>query len=75
MCLKQVVGKGEYADEVQFRNIYLVNMESRSDKLDAFRLTASLTGFNFEVQPAIDGATVSNRSLSAVSGDYPDINR
>ena len=49
MYLEQVVGKGEYADEVQFGNIYLVNMESRSNKLDAFRLTASLTRFNFEV--------------------------
>ena len=43
-------------------------MRERSDKLDAMRLAASVTGFDFEVQHAINGSEVSPKALSKVCG-------
>ena len=52
-----------------FGNVYVVNMPERMDKLDAMKLTASLTGFNFEVIPAVNGRKVSAKVLSK---DFPE---
>ena len=52
-----------------FGNVYVVNMQKRMDKLDAMKLTASLTGFNFEIIPAVDGSKVSAKVLST---DFPE---
>ena len=42
-------------------------MEERPDKLDAMRLSASLTGFKFEVQPGINGSNIPAKALPGVS--------
>ena len=42
-------------------------MPSRTDKLDAMTLAASLTGFEFDVLEGIQGDTVSQKALSGVS--------
>ena len=42
-------------------------MPSRTDKLDAMTLGASLTGFEFDVLEGIQGDTVSQKALSGVS--------
>ena len=52
-----------------FGNVYVINMPKRMDKLDAMKLTASLTGFKFEVIEAIDGSKVSPKVLST---DFPE---
>ena len=42
-------------------------MPSRTDKLDAMTLAASLTGFEFDVLEGVLGETVSHKALSGVS--------
>ena len=42
-------------------------MPSRTDKLDAMTLAASLTGFEFDVLEGVQGDTVSQKALSGVS--------
>lgn len=42
-------------------------MASRTDKLDAMRLSASLSNFTFVVNPGISGKNVPANALSAVS--------
>lgn len=54
------------ADVLQFGNIWVINMVDRSDKLDAMRLTASLSGFKFDVIPAVNGSSVSRKALPGV---------
>lgn len=56
-------------DTLGFGNIYVVNMPDRMDKLDAMKLTASLTGFSFETIPAVNGRKVSAKVLSE---DFPE---
>lgn len=46
-------------------------MPSRSDKLDAMTLAASLTGFDFDVLEGVQGDTVSQKALSGVSLPIP----
>ena len=42
-------------------------MPSRTDKLDAMTLAASLTGFEFDVLEGVQGETISKKALSGVS--------
>lgn len=42
-------------------------MPSRSDKLDAMKLTASLTDFDFDIIDGINGKDVPKKALSGVS--------
>ena len=42
-------------------------MPSRTDKLDAMTLAASLTGFQFDVLEGVQGDSVSQKALSGVS--------
>lgn len=51
-----------------FQEVYILNLAERSDKLDTFLLTSSLTDFTFSVIPGVDGATVPNKSLSSLNG-------
>ncbi len=44
-----------------------MSLPERSDKLDAMRVTASLTGFDFEVLEGIKGDTLSPKALPGVS--------
>ena len=48
-----------------FEKILLINLPHRSDKLDAFALAAGLTGFQFDVLPAMKGEEVSEQTLPA----------
>ena len=41
-------------------------MPSRTDKLDAMTLAASLTGFEFDVLEGVQGDSVSQKALSGV---------
>ena len=41
-----------------FGDIYLINMPSRTDKLDAFRLITSVTNISYSVIPGVDGKQI-----------------
>ena len=75
-----ILGKGERSLSRQsiedlrnatlgFGNVYVINMKSRMDKLDAMKLAASLTDFRFDVIPAVDGSQVSAKVLTT---DFPE---
>ncbi|KAL8904847.1 MAG: hypothetical protein Q9207_003007 [Kuettlingeria erythrocarpa] len=46
-----------------FEKIYVINLPKRTDKLDAIRMAASVTGFNFEVIEGQNGADMSPKAL------------
>ena len=50
-------------------------MPSRTDKLDAMTLAASLTGFEFDVLEGVNGETVSHKALAGVSLSAPQLSR
>lgn len=41
-----------------FADIYLINLPGRTDKLDAFRLLASVTNLSYTVVAGVDGSTI-----------------
>ena len=45
-----------------------MNLPERPDKLDAFSLSSSLTGFNAELLPGVKGEQVPNKSLPSLKG-------
>ena len=51
-----------------FKRVFLVNLPERTNKLDTFSLTASLTGFSVELTPGVKGELIPNKSLPAVEG-------
>lgn len=51
----------------QFQRVYTINLPGRTDKLDAMKLTASLSGFNFDVIDGVKGADMLPKSLPGVS--------
>ncbi|KAL8673921.1 MAG: hypothetical protein Q9168_001668 [Polycauliona sp. 1 TL-2023] len=52
-----------------FEKVYVINLRKRTDKLDAIRLSASVTGFNFDV---IEGQHASDMSPKALPGPFKD---
>ncbi|KAL8737016.1 MAG: hypothetical protein Q9181_002103 [Wetmoreana brouardii] len=46
-----------------FEKVFVINLPERYDKLDAFSIAASLTGFTHEVIEGIRGSTVVNKTL------------
>ncbi|KAL8935790.1 MAG: hypothetical protein Q9216_005259 [Gyalolechia sp. 2 TL-2023] len=50
-------------DTLGFEKVYVINLPKRTDKLDAIRLAASVTGFNLEVVPGQLGAEMSPKAL------------
>ena len=54
---------------VQFEKVFVLNLPERTDKLDAFRLSASLTGFRFDVLPGVRGDSMSGKALPYVRPD------
>lgn len=50
----------------QFEKVFVVSLPERSDKQDAIRLTASLTGFDFEILDGIKGASLPPKALPGV---------
>lgn len=51
----------------QFEKVFVVSLPERSDKQDAMRLTASLTGFDFEILDGIKGVSLPPKALPGVS--------
>ncbi|KAL9131695.1 MAG: hypothetical protein Q9217_000436 [Psora testacea] len=51
-----------------FQKVFVINLPERSDKLDAFTLAASLTGFSAEVLEGVKGADVANKTLPSLEG-------
>ncbi|KAL8660066.1 MAG: hypothetical protein Q9202_006832 [Teloschistes flavicans] len=49
-----------------FERVFVINLPERYDKLDAFSLAASLTGFKHDVIEGIKGATVVNKTLPSL---------
>ncbi|KAL9017791.1 MAG: hypothetical protein Q9185_004880 [Variospora sp. 1 TL-2023] len=54
-----------------FEKVYVINLPKRTDKLDAIRLSASVTGFNFDVIQAQNGADMSPKALPGPFDDGP----
>lgn len=53
---------------LQFERVFVINLPERYDKLDAFSLAASVTGFTYDVIEGIKGSTVVNKTLPALEG-------
>lgn len=51
---------------LQFERIFVINLPERYDKLDAFSLAASITGFTHDVIEGIKGSTVVNKTLPSL---------
>lgn len=51
----------------QFEKVFVVSLPERSDKQDAMRLTASLTGFDFETIDGVKGVSLPQKALPGVS--------
>ncbi|KAL8650020.1 MAG: hypothetical protein Q9210_004070 [Variospora velana] len=49
-----------------FERVFVINLPERYDKLDAFSLAASLTGFTYGVVEGIKGSTVVNKTLPSL---------
>lgn len=47
--------------------MYVVNLPGRTDKLDAMRLTAALTEFNFEIINGVKGDEIAAKAVPGVS--------
>ncbi|KAL8814587.1 MAG: hypothetical protein Q9223_006203 [Gallowayella weberi] len=55
-----------------FEKIFVINLPERYDKLDAFSLAASLTGFTYDVIPGVKGETVVNKTLPTLE-NLPEV--
>ncbi|KAI4208920.1 MAG: hypothetical protein LQ351_008093 [Letrouitia transgressa] len=55
----------------QFEKVFVINLASRTDKLDAMRLSASLSGFNFEVIKGNLGKDIPEKALPGPVGKGP----
>ncbi|KAL8928119.1 MAG: hypothetical protein Q9172_001029 [Xanthocarpia lactea] len=54
-----------------FEKVYVINLPKRTDKLDAIRLAAAVTGFNFDVIVGQNGADMSPKALPGPFEDGP----
>ena len=50
---------------LQFQNIFVVTLPDRPDKLDAFVLASSLTGFTAETLEGVHGDKVAEKTIPA----------
>ncbi|KAI4195109.1 MAG: hypothetical protein LQ350_007387 [Teloschistes chrysophthalmus] len=62
-------------DTLGFERVFVINLPERYDKLDAFSLAASLTGFKHDVIEGIKGATIVNKTLPSLENLPPLIQR
>ncbi|KAK3176007.1 hypothetical protein OEA41_007329 [Lepraria neglecta] len=53
-----------------FGKVFVLNVPARSDKLDAMKLTSSLTGFDFDIIEGTNGKDVPKKALSGVSAIF-----
>lgn len=56
-----------------FEKVFVLNMPSRTDKLDAMILAASVTGFEFDVLEGVQGDSISKKALSGKWENRPGI--
>lgn len=52
----------------QFQKVFVLNLAERPDKLDAFALASTLTGFTAEIIPGVRGEEVVNKALPSLEG-------
>lgn len=53
---------------LQFQKVFVLNLPERPDKLDAFALASTLSGFTAEVIPGVRGEEVVNKALPSLEG-------
>ena len=53
---------------IQFQKAFVLNLAERPDKLDAFALASTLTGFTAEVIQGVRGEEVVNKALPSLEG-------
>lgn len=47
----------------QFGKVFVINLKDRTDKLDAFTLAASLTGFDVDVIEGVRGVDIALKAM------------
>ena len=52
----------------QFQKVFVLNLAERPDKLDAFALASTLTGFTAEIIQGVRGEEVVNKALPSLEG-------
>ncbi len=58
---------------LQFEKVFVLNLAERPDKLDAFALASTLTGFTAEIIQGVRGEEVVNKALPSLEG-LPEVN-
>ena len=53
---------------LQFQKAFVLNLAERPDKLDAFALASTLTGFTAELIQGVRGEEVVNKALPSLEG-------
>lgn len=53
---------------LQFQKVFVLNLPERPDKLDAFALASTLTGFTADIIPGVRGEEVVNKALPSLEG-------
>ena len=56
-----------------FQEIKVISMPARTDKHDAWALSASLTGFDFQLVNGVDSASISDKSLPYTMSQAPKV--
>ncbi len=54
---------------LQFQEIFVINLLSRTDRRDSMALAASLTGLHFNFSDGVDGQDVKDRTLPLDSAE------
>lgn len=58
---------------MQFQEVKLISMPSRTDKRDAFAVSASLSGFDFDIIDGVDGNQISSQALPYTLDQKPTV--
>ena len=53
---------------LQFQKVFVLNLPERPDKLDAFALASTLSGFTSEIIPGVRGEEVVDKALPSLEG-------
>lgn len=64
LCCRSTVKS--FIDHFQFQKTFTINLPSRSDKLDAIRVAADLTGFDLDVIEGVNGDDLPDKALPGV---------
>lgn len=71
VCILGVFQVKRFANRLQFEKVFTINLPSRSDKLDAIRVAADLTGFDLDVIEGVNGDLVPDKALPGVCSISP----